>query len=105
MCAIMKIFAIASIWRMQQPKKKRTVHRDQEGLDKLALKFQEVRKRLGFTQEQLSMETGISLSQIARIETGRINPTVSTLMRIARVMDIMVGELLAFKLDKLDFEK
>lgn len=101
----MKIFAIASIWRMQQPKKQRKVHRDQEGLDKLAQKLQEVRKRLGYTQEQLSMETGISLSQIARIETGRINPTVSTLMRIARVMDIMVGELLAFKLDKLDFEK
>lgn len=100
----MKIFAIASIWGMQQPKKKK-VYRDQEGLDKLALKLQEVRKRLGYTQEQLSMETGISLSQIARIETGRANPTVSTLMRIARVMDIMVGDLLAFKLDKLDFEK
>jgi hypothetical protein len=39
MYAIMKIFAIASIWRMQQPKKKRKVHRDQEGLDKLALSF------------------------------------------------------------------
>jgi transcriptional regulator with XRE-family HTH domain len=90
---------------MQQPKKTRKIHRDQEGLDKLAQQLKEVRKRLGYTQEQLSLETGISLSQIARIETGRINPTVSTLMRIARVMDIMVGELLAFKLDKLDFEK
>jgi len=34
----------------------------------------------------------IELSQIARIETAKINPKVSTLFRIARALGISPGE-------------
>ena len=52
----------------------------------------------GITQEELSYESGLTLSQIARIETMKINPTVSTIFRIARTLNINVAELFDFKL-------
>ncbi|MDD4191258.1 MAG: helix-turn-helix transcriptional regulator [Mangrovibacterium sp.] len=41
-----------------------------------------------FTQEKPAYESGLELSQTARIETGRTNPTPSTIFRIARIMDV-----------------
>lgn len=90
---------------MGSDKKKRTIIRDEEGLKMLAQQLKEVRKRHGYTQEKLAHEAGLELSQIGRIETARTNPTVSTLMRIARTLDIPVSHLFEFKLDKQDFVK
>ena len=73
---------------------------DEEGLILLANKLKEVRKRKGFTQEQLAYESDITLSQIARIETCKSNPTVSTIFKIARTLNISVSDLFSFKLDK-----
>lgn len=41
-------------------------------------------------------ESGISLSQIARIETGKINPTLCTLTTIAKTLKIKAPDLLDF---------
>jgi len=46
----------------------------------------------------LAFEAGLSLSQIARIETARINPTLSTVFILARTLDITLPELFDFKL-------
>lgn len=51
---------------------------------------------MNFTQEELAYESGISLSQIARIETGKINPTLCTLITIANTLKIKAPELLDF---------
>lgn len=80
--------------------KKRVLIYDEEGLKLLAKKLVEVRKSKGFSQEELSHQSGITLSQIARIETERINPTVSTIFKIARTLDIRPAELLDFELSK-----
>lgn len=59
-----------------------------------------MRLKKGFTQEELSYESGLTLSQIARIETVKTNPTVSTIFKIARTLNINVSELFDFKLPK-----
>lgn len=90
---------------MNEGRKKRTVIRDSEGLLALANQLKLVRKRHGYTQERLASEAGLELSQIARIETAKTNPTVSTMMRIARTLDIPVSHLFEFKLVKGDYTK
>lgn len=87
---------------MKKPKKKkRTLIFDEEGLRKLAEQLKAVRKRQGFTQEALAYESELTLSQIARIETLKTNPTVSTIFRIARTLDVPVSDLFNFKLKKI----
>ena len=77
---------------------KKTLIRDEAGLKLLATKLKEIRAKKKYTQESLAYESGITLSQIARIETCKINPTVSTMFKIARTLKINVSELFDFKL-------
>ncbi len=51
----------------------------------------EIRKSLGLTQEQLSTITGITKRQVLEIETGKANPTVETLERIAHLFGFTLG--------------
>lgn len=44
------------------------------------------RSESGMTQKQLSEKTGINQSNLSRIESGDINPSVETLNRIATAM-------------------
>ncbi|MBO9584382.1 MAG: helix-turn-helix transcriptional regulator [Flavobacterium sp.] len=71
---------------------------DQEGLELLAKRLKEIRSEKGISQEELAYRSEITLSQIARIETVRINPTVSTLFKIARTLEIPLSELFNFEL-------
>lgn len=66
---------------------------DEEGVNAFAKRLKEVRKFKGYTQERLAFEADIELSQIARIETSRINPTLSTILRIARTLGVHPKEL------------
>jgi len=50
------------------------------------------------SQEELALRAELALSQIARIETARINPTLSTVFRIARALEIDLQELFNFSL-------
>jgi transcriptional regulator with XRE-family HTH domain len=71
---------------------------DEEGLILLAKRLKELRDEKGFTQEALAYESDITLSQIARIETVKANPTVSTIFKIARTLNVPVSTLFDFKL-------
>ena len=77
---------------------KRTIYWDQEGLDLLAERLKAVRKQQGFTQEKLAFDSGVALSQIARIELAQINPTASTLFRISRTLGVSPSTLFDFEL-------
>lgn len=57
------------------------------------------RKKHGFTQEKLAYESDITLSQIARIETGKRNTSVITIIRLAQAMKIHPRELLNFEIE------
>ena len=54
------------------------------------------RKTKGFTQESLCHAIGLSLSQIARIETGKICPSIDTVHRIAKGLGVQTKELFDF---------
>lgn len=71
---------------------------DQEGLQLLAKRLKELRSEKGLSQEELAYRSEITLSQIARIETVRINPTVSTIFKIARTLEVPLSELFNFEL-------
>ena len=78
--------------------KARKIIFDQAGVEAFAMNLKKIRQELGVTQNQLAFEAGISLSQIARIETARINPTLSTVFAIARALDIPLTSIFNFSL-------
>ena len=71
---------------------------DEDGVKAFAIQLIKIRTNKGYTQSQLAFESGLSLSQIARIETARINPTISTIFILARTLDIQLKELFDFEL-------
>lgn len=70
--------------------------RDEKTLLTFGKNLQKIRKKQNFTQEELAYESGISLSQVARIETGKINPTLCTLLIIAKTLKIKASDLLDY---------
>jgi transcriptional regulator with XRE-family HTH domain len=53
------------------------------------------RAAAGMTQEQLSHASGVATAQISRIENGRANPHMETLVRLAEALGVPVGKLVA----------
>ncbi|PBQ34883.1 transcriptional regulator [Sphingobacteriaceae bacterium] len=81
-----------------KPKKRRKPISDQKGLEAFAINLKEVRAKYAYSQVQLAYEADLSLSQIARIETAKINPGLSAIFAIARAMNVPLSELFDFKL-------
>ena len=52
-----------------------------------------VRKRLGLTQKQLADLSGVSQSLIAKIESGKIDPAYSKIMRIVSALEAKQSEV------------
>ena len=71
---------------------------DEEGLKLLAKRLKKIRSEKNITQEELAHRSELTLSQIARIETVKINPTVSTIFTLARALDVSLSELFNFDL-------
>ncbi len=71
---------------------------DAEGLKLLAKRLKEIRAEKGISQEELAYRSELTLSQIARIETIKTNPTISTLFKIIRTLEISPNELFNFDL-------
>ena len=47
-----------------------------------------LQKEKGLTQENLALETGISVSYLRLIEHGDANPTINELCKIAEVLEV-----------------
>ena len=58
----------------------------------------DARLKKGLSQQEVAAATGIAQPRLAQIELGKINVTLETMMRIARVVDHDLLHLL--KLDK-----
>jgi transcriptional regulator with XRE-family HTH domain len=71
-------------------------HRDEKVLISFGKNLQKVRLRKKMTQEELSYQADLSLSQIARIETGRINPTLCTILVLAKALGVKAEALMDF---------
>lgn len=58
--------------------------------------IQKIRKLQGLTQDELARKANIPYTTIAKIESGMVkNPTIQTLVKIAKVLGIKVDELIS----------
>ena len=60
----------------------------------LAKRVKELRKRKGFSQEELTENSGLSLRTIQRIENGETEPTGDTLKKISHALSVTPDELI-----------
>lgn len=72
--------------------------RDEDGIKRFGKRLRQVRIEKGFSQEELAYSSGLTLSQIARIETGKINTSLSTVFIIVRTLNVDLKYLFDFEL-------
>lgn len=63
-------------------------------LKKMVTRIRQQRKAKGMRQEDLAKKAGVSLGYIARLETGRHDPKLGTLQKIAKALGVPVTDLL-----------
>lgn len=51
-----------------------------------------LRTAAGMTQEQLALESGVQRNFISLIETGQNQPTISTIVKLARALGMKASE-------------
>lgn len=60
---------------------------------KMVQKIKYLRKEKGYTQEQLSVETGINRQMIGRLENGEYMPSIPQLEKLAEVLVFEIPDL------------
>jgi transcriptional regulator with XRE-family HTH domain len=75
-------------------------------METIGAKIVEIRKRKGYTQEQLSDLSKINLRTLQRIEKGTTEPRSETLSNICQVLEVNMEDLLDYgKKDDMKFLK
>lgn len=59
-----------------------------------AYRLRETRQKAGLTQEELAAGSGLHVTYISGLESGRRNPTLSVLGRLSNALKIPLSELL-----------
>lgn len=67
--------------------------RDEKLLKRFARNLKKARTERGMTQEDLADKSGLALSQIARIETARLNTSIGTVYALLRALGADANEL------------
>ena len=62
-----------------------------------AQKLKKARKESGYTQEDVSLETKIPRSTLANYETGRVEPDIETIGKLADLYEVSVDWLFGTK--------
>jgi transcriptional regulator with XRE-family HTH domain len=60
----------------------------------LGANLKAARRRLGLTQEQVAHRSGVHATEVSRIEAGKRDPQVSTLLKLAKALEVSPGQLL-----------
>ncbi|KIC93553.1 helix-turn-helix domain-containing protein [Flavihumibacter solisilvae] len=63
--------------------------KDTKLLKKIALMLKQIRQEKGLTQDEVFVDTNI---HIARIETGRANPSISTLSELCKYFNLKLSD-------------
>jgi DNA-binding XRE family transcriptional regulator len=62
---------------------------------RLGLTIRKIREeRTNLSQDKLALEVDLSENQIRRIEKGQTNPTIKTLLKIAKALEVDISDLL-----------
>jgi transcriptional regulator with XRE-family HTH domain len=67
--------------------------REDRAIKKLGKKIREIRIQQKISQAQLAFEANIPTMQVSRIERGEVNTSISSIIRIAKVLDVKVKDL------------
>jgi len=67
---------------------------EDEYIRNIGINIQEKRKELGVKQVDLANSIGMEDSALRRIESGRTNPTIKTLLKISIALGVQVEDLL-----------
>ncbi len=59
----------------------------------IGARIKELRKSRHLTQEQLAEKVGINPKYVSSIERGKENPTLETFIKVAKTLDVSIGEL------------
>jgi transcriptional regulator with XRE-family HTH domain len=68
--------------------------RDKKIMAAFGRQLRELRKQQKLTQKSLAERAGISVSQVARMETGELNTTISTIVKLSKALELASGVLL-----------
>jgi len=69
-------------------------NRDDKFLKKIGANVKSLREAKGLTTRGFADLADISYSQVWRIETGKHDPSIGTLLAIAQALDVSLNELL-----------
>lgn len=74
-------------------------NRDEKQLKAFGENLKKLREAKGLTTRQLADNADIAYSQIWTLESGQGDPTLTTLLAIAKALRVTPDELVAFKND------
>lgn len=75
--------------------------RDKKHIKEFGENFRRIRKSLNRTQKDLAFDANIEVSQISRLENGINNPTLSTILLLAEVMEIPASRLFEYSTETI----
>ena len=58
--------------------------------------IQKLRKLKGISQQDLAAKCNFEKSNMSRLEAGRVNPSLSTLEKVANALDVTLAEFFTF---------
>ena len=62
----------------------------------IGLRLKELRKKHGYSQEKVAELADMASSYLSKVEAGKENPTVDTFLKLARVYQVALWELLNY---------
>ncbi|MGN6254954.1 MAG: helix-turn-helix domain-containing protein [Solirubrobacterales bacterium] len=63
-------------------------------MSSLGANLREARMKSGMTQEEVAERSGVHATEVSRIEAGKRDPRVSTVLRLAEAVNVKPGQLL-----------
>ena len=68
--------------------------RDEKALKTVGLQIRKLREKAGYSQQEFADMCEMELSQINRIELGKVNTSISVLFKIAEILELKPSKLL-----------
>ena len=68
---------------------------EEELLQKIGQRIKDIRIKKGMSQIELAVELDYEKSNMSRLESGRVNPTISTLNKVSQALGVSLKELVA----------
>jgi len=65
-----------------------------ENMEKVNLNIRRYRKKMNLTLRELAKKLDVSASFLSQVETGKVTPSLSTLLKIANALNTTIGKLL-----------